>query len=94
MLYVIYMYKTISVDEKTFILLDRVSSRLDKPKAQTVSFLLDFYEKQQLMVEKRQTDTFHAEMKQLIDKISLPKGTRVDSVELSRDLSDAYAEEA
>jgi hypothetical protein len=94
-LYVITMkYKTINLDEPTFMLLDRVASRLDKSKAGTVNYLLGVYEKEEKGTETKKRDDFNKEMDALRKKIVFPPGVKVNSLELADDLYLAYEDEA
>ena len=89
------MYKTVSIQQNSYQALNRIASRLDKPKAQVIDALVKAYTKEIAKKEKKELKEYNAKInklaKHLAQTVRVPKGTRIDLTDIDRDF--AYLEE-
>ena len=80
-----YMYKTVSITNKTYQELTSLSTRLNTPKSQLLAKLVAKFSKSLESEEKQKLVAFNTKMQKLIANIQLPEGTRVSTDNLDED---------
>jgi hypothetical protein len=79
------MYKTVSITNKTYLELDNLSIRLNKPKSKLLAQLVAKLFRSLEAQEKQKLEAFNAKMQTLIADIKLPKGTKVSTGNIDED---------
>jgi hypothetical protein len=79
------MYKTVSITNKTYLELDNLSTRLNKPKSKLLAELVAKFFRGLEGQEKQKLEAFNAKMGKLIADIQLPKGTKVSTDTIDED---------
>ncbi len=86
-LYVIIMYKTISISNNTFQNLHAIASRLAKPKSQVIDDLVKERMEGMEEEEKKKLQAHNEFMDSLAKRVKLPKGTKVSTDNLDEQFS-------
>lgn len=81
------MYKTISIPNDTYQNLNAIANRLDKPKSQVIDELVRGYTETMKEQEKKQLQAYNKFVAQLAHRVKLPKGTKIKSEELDKELN-------
>ena len=82
-----YMYKTISITNKTYQELNNLAIRLNKPKSHLIDELLLKFKETMKEKDKKELLTFNTKMQTLINKIKLPEGSLVSTDTIDHDFS-------
>lgn len=80
------MYRTISVSNSTFQLLNSISSYLDKPKSQVIDYLAGRYMSNLKKKSAHELEDFNASVTKLGKQIHLPKGSTVKTKNMDEDM--------
>ena len=81
------MYKTISIQNATYQGLQVIATRLHKPKSQVIDELIKVYIEGIKETEKQELQEHNKFVSSLADRIKLPKGTKIKSEDLDKELS-------
>lgn len=81
------MYKTISLPNDTYQNLHAISIRLDKPKSQVIDKLVKEYIANMKDEEKKELQTYNTYVAKLAERVKLPKGTKIKSENLDKELA-------
>lgn len=81
------MYKTISISNDTYQNLSAVASRMDKPKSQVIDELIKGYIETMKEQEKEQLQAYNKFVTRLAQKVKLPKGEKIKSEDLDKELN-------
>lgn len=87
------MYKTISIQNKTYQELSAIANKLKKPKAQVVDDLVKNYWESVKDKEQEELRAFNKKMDELRSRIKLPKGTVVNTDDTDGWFSDLKDED-
>ena len=80
------MYKTISIHNNAYQKLNAISARLDKPKAQVIEELIDNFSESVKEKEKKELQEYNTFVASLVKRVRLPKGIRIKSESLDKEL--------